>query len=312
MALLSRSRPRDAGPSSGFGGFRRSRGFHSSRTWGESTYEVQRWDRARRAGRRWAIAGAVLGTLAGVVLFAPAVWLAGVVTQVSAGRLLLADAQGTVWSGSAVVVLTGGEGSRDARSLPGRLEWTLRPGLAGAGLALRTQLRHDCCLNGTLGLQTRLGWGRVTVSVQSPPGWTAQWPVAWLAGLGTPFNTMQLGGAMRLTTQDLVVERVQGRLRLEGQADLELRDMSSRLATLPRLGTYRLSLRNNPASAGTSAISLETLDGALRLTGTGTWGAGGLRLRGEAIADENDQQALNNLLNLIGRRDGVRSVISIG
>jgi hypothetical protein len=30
------------------------------------------------------------------------------------------------------------------------------------------------------------------------------------------------------------------------------------------------------------------------------------------VADENDQQALNNLLNLIGRRDGARSVISIG
>jgi general secretion pathway protein N len=304
MALLSRRSPRDAGPSSGFGGFRRSRGFHSSRTWGESTYEVQRWDRARRAGRRWA--------LAGVLLFAPAVWLAGVVERATAGRLLLADAQGTVWSGSAVVVLTGGEGSRDARSLPGRLEWTLRPGLAGGGLGLNTQLRHGCCLNGTLGLQARVGWGRMSLAVQSPPGWTGQWPASWLAGLGTPFNTMQLGGAMRLSTQDLVIESVQGRIRVEGQADLELRDMSSRLATLPRLGTYRLSLRNNPASAGTSALSLETIDGALRLTGTGSWSAAGLRLRGEAMADENDQQALNNLLNLIGRRDGARSVISIG
>jgi general secretion pathway protein N len=191
------------------------------------------------------------------------------------------------------------------------MEWSLRPSMSG-GLGLSTQLRHDCCLNGTVTLLTHLGWGRMAMSVQSPPGWTGQWPAAWLAGLGTPFNTMQLGGAMRLSTQDLVVERVQGRLRVQGQADLELRDLSSRLATLPRLGTYRLSLRNNPANAGTSAVSLETVDGALRLTGTGSWSAGGLRLRGEAIADENDQQALNNLLNLIGRRDGARSVISIG
>jgi general secretion pathway protein N len=310
MALLSRLRRRDAQPSSGFG-FRHSRGFRNSRTWGESTYEVARWDHARRAGRRWAVAGAVIGTLAGLLLFAPAAWLANAVVKLTDGRLVLADAQGTVWSGNAIVVLTGGEGSRDARSLPGRLEWSLRPSMSG-GLGLSTQLRHDCCLNGTVTLLTHLGWGRMAMSVQSPPGWTGQWPAAWLAGLGTPFNTMQLGGAMRLSTQDLVVERVQGRLRVQGQADLELRDLSSRLATLPRLGTYRLSLRNNPANAGTSAVSLETVDGALRLTGTGSWSAGGLRLRGEAIADENDQQALNNLLNLIGRRDGARSVISIG
>lgn len=311
MAFLSRSRRRDAQPSSGFG-FRHSRGFRNSRTWGESTYEVARWDHARRAGRRWAIGGAVIGTLAGLVLFAPAAWLSSVVTKVTDGRLVLADAQGTVWSGNAIVVLTGGEGSRDARSLPGRLEWSLRPSVGGGGAGLRTELRHDCCLNGSVALLTRLGWGRMTMSVQSQPGWTGQWPAALLAGLGTPFNTMQLGGAMRLSTQDLVIERVQGRLRVEGQADLELRDLSSRLATLPRLGTYRLSLRNNPANAGTSALSLETVDGTLRLTGTGSWSASGLRLRGEAIADENDQQALNNLLNLIGRRDGARSVISIG
>ena len=311
MAFLSRLRRRDAQPSSGFG-FRHSRGFRNSRTWGESTYEVARWDHARRAGRRWAIGGAMIGTLAGLVLFAPAAWLSSVVTKVTDGRLVLADAQGTVWSGNAIVVLTGGEGSRDARSLPGRLEWSLRPSVGGGGAGLRTELRHDCCLNGSVALLTRLGWGRMTMSVQSQPGWTGQWPAALLAGLGTPFNTMQLGGAMRLSTQDLVIERVQGRLRVEGQADLELRDLSSRLATLPRLGTYRLSLRNNPANAGTSALSLETVDGTLRLTGTGSWSASGLRLRGEAIADENDQQALNNLLNLIGRRDGARSVISIG
>jgi general secretion pathway protein N len=50
----------------------------------------------------------------------------------------------------------------------------------------------------------------------------------------------------------------------------------------------------------------------LLLNGSGSWGAGGLRLRGEATAAEVDQPALANLLNIIGRRDGARSLISIG
>jgi general secretion pathway protein N len=37
-----------------------------------------------------------------------------------------------------------------------------------------------------------------------------------------------------------------------------------------------------------------------------------LRFRGEATAAEGDEGALDNLLNIIGRRQGARSVISIG
>ncbi len=54
-------RPRDAGVS-------------RASEWGASTYEGLRWERARHAGRRWAICGAVLGGLLGVIAFAPAAW----------------------------------------------------------------------------------------------------------------------------------------------------------------------------------------------------------------------------------------------
>ena len=56
----------------------------------ESTLEVLRWDKVRKAGRRWAWAGAVLGGLTGVVAFAPASWLAHGVSRLSGERLLLA------------------------------------------------------------------------------------------------------------------------------------------------------------------------------------------------------------------------------
>lgn len=277
--------------------------------WGESTLAELSWGKSRGAATRWAVGGAVVGALAALVMFAPAAWLAGAVANATEGRVLLADARGTIWSGSAVAVLTGGPGSRDASSLPGRLEWTLAP--HGLGLALR--MRQACCLNGEVVLRVRPGLGRTTLTLlPTQGGWVAQWPTALLAGMGTPWNTMQLGGTTRLSSPGLTIESVQGRWRLDGRAVLELVGVSSRLTTLDTLGSYRMTLAGDPAHPGTSLLSLSTQQGALQLNGNGTWGSGGVRFRGEAHADAFNEQALSNLLNIIGRRNGARSIISIG
>jgi len=276
--------------------------------WGESTYAELAWDKSRGAAARWALAGAVVGLLAGAIAFAPAAWLASTVASATQQRLLLADARGTVWSGSAVPLLTGGSGSRDASSVPGRIAWTL--GLHGLGLEVR--LRQACCLNGTVALRVRPGWGRMSATLVPPPGWVGQWPSAWLGGLGTPFNTLQLGGAVRLLSPGIHFESVQGRWQVKGRAALEIIGASSRLSTLDALGSYRLTLVGDEANAGTSRLTLDTIEGALQLSGAGTWNASGVRFRGEARAESADEAALTNLLNIIGRRDGARSVISIG
>jgi general secretion pathway protein N len=270
------------------------------------------WVAQARASRRWAVVGATVGALIALVVFAPAHWLAQAVATATQQRVLLANAHGTVWSGDAVLILGAGAGSRDARALPGRIRWTLRP----TGTAVRLALQHDCCLNGEQVLLVHPGFGQVQVSVQAGKAdqgdWVGQWPAAWLVGLGTPWNTLRPGGALRLTTQALSLRWAQGRFAMAGSAGLELRDFSSRLTTLPRLGSYRVTLSGDPAQAGTALVTLETLDGALRLSGTGSWSRGGLRLRGEATATDADRPALNNLLNIIGRRQGARSLLTIG
>jgi general secretion pathway protein N len=276
--------------------------------WSESTYAELSWDKSRSAAARWGVAGVVLGTLVALLAFAPAAWLSGAVASATGQRVLLADARGTLWSGSAVAVLTGGPDSRDATSLPGRLEWTL--GLHGLGLELRA--RHACCLNGTVALRVKPGLGRTTTTLVPQPGWVGQWPSAWLAGLGTPWNTLQLGGAVRLVSPGLTLESVQGRWRMDGRAEVEMLGVSSRLTTLDTLGSYRLTLSGDTAGAGQPQLTLVTQEGALQLSGNGTWGPGGVRFRGEAKSGAADESALTNLLSIIGRRDGARSVISIG
>lgn len=261
---------------------------------------------------RWSLAGVLLGLVVGSVAFAPAAWVAAGVSAASGGRLLLAEARGTVWKGSAIAVLTGGPGSRDASALPGRLAWSLSPRWAG-GPAMALNAEQACCLNGLVTVLLRPGFGGLRIDLlPGAAGRVGQWPGAWLTGLGTPFNTLQLGGQLRLLSPGLSLQSVQGRWRLEGRADLDLVGMSSRLSTLPTLGDYRLSVDATP-DAG-AALRLNTQRGALQLQGDGQWTAAtGLRLRAQAqAATADDEAALGNLLNIIGRRQGARSVISIG
>ena len=254
--------------------------------------------------RAWAVVGSAAGLLAGVLAFAPATWLAGAVAAATDRQLLLADARGSIWSGSARPVLTGGPDSRDAAVLPGRLSWSLQLNAGG----IEVLARQDCCLADTLRLQLHPGLGRLRVSMGPSGGAIGQWPLAWLAGLGTPWNTMQLTGRAQLTSPGLGFESVQGRWRLSGAAEFELHDVASRLSQLAPLGSYRVSLRGGDITT----LTLATVDGPLLLSARGEWAATGLRLRGEARAAAGAEAALGNLLNIIGRRSGALSIISIG
>lgn len=287
--------------------------------WLDSTLEMARWENVRKAGRRWGWWGAALGGIVGFIAYAPASWLAQVIVDLTDRRLLLAESQGTIWHGSAVAVLTGGRGSRDARALPGRLRWSM--GLQGLGIRLTVE--QDCCMPVPVVLLLKPGLQGAAVDVRLRPpgdgksaaplqgaGEIGHWPAAWLGGLGTPWNTLQLGGVLRMSATDLSFEVVQGRMRMKGQAAFALDNVSSRVTTLDRLGSYRLDM--NSDAQGQVQISLSTVDGALQLSGQGGIGASGLRFQGEARAGEAEQGALDNLLNIIGRRTGDRSVITIG
>lgn len=295
MSRLSRRRP-SATPGAGASGF------------ATSTLQEAVWQRSRTASRRWGFWGAAAGALAALVAFAPASWLASWVGQAASERLLLTDAAGSLWAGSAVVVLTGGAGSRDASALPGRLHWQLAPTWGG----LRLKARHACCLNGEQTMHLRVGLNDWRLELPAQTSAVGQWPASWLVGLGTPWNTLQLAGSLRLSSAGMTLQSVQGRMQLSGGIDLDLLGAGSRMSTLDPLGSYRLSLRGKPTSGEAATIVLTTLEGALRLSGEGQWGGAKLRFRGEARAAEGQETSLANLLNIIGRRQGAVSVISIG
>lgn len=253
---------------------------------------------------RWAAGGGGLGLLLAVLLFAPASWLAAAVESASTSHVRLADPRGTVWDGSAQLVLSGGVGSRDQKALPDRLTWRIRPGLGASGL-LSAQLQALCCMAQPWRVSARPQWGGAVVNLADGQ---ARLPALLLAGLGTPWNTLQPEGQLTLSTQSLMIDLNAGRLVLGGQAVLEATAVSSRLSTLKPMGSYRVTV----AGGSAPTLNLETLEGALQLSGSGQWVGSRLRFDGVATAAPEFADALSNLLNIIGRRDGVRSLIKVG
>ena len=60
------------------------------------------------------------------------------------------------------------------------------------------------------------------------------------------------------------------------------------------------------------ALTLDTLEGSLLLQGTGQLHNGHLRFTGEASAAPDAEAALSNLLNILGQRQGSKSILKMG
>jgi general secretion pathway protein N len=243
----------------------------------------------------------VIGLLLATLVHAPARWLTVPLQTAFDERVLFEDPRGTLWNGSARLGLSGGVGSNDAVTLPGRLRWMIRPN----GSGLQVQLQADCCMQQAWQLTVQTGWGGTSVTLADS---LSQWPAHWLTGLGTPWNTVQMEGQLTLATQALVLQWASGRLLLGGRAQLDATQISSRLSTLKPMGSYRIVV----LGGATPSIALDTLEGSLQLSGSGQWVGSKLRFEGLASAAPERLEALSNLLNIIGRRDGARAIIKVG
>ena len=250
---------------------------------------------------RWAVAGVFLGVVLATAAFAPARWLAGWVHSASDGQVSLPDARGTVWSGSSQLMLSGGAGSQGNTAMPGRLDWRLRPGLRGFVLSARA----PCCMAQPLQLSLQLGWGRFTAVVADH---ASNWPAGLLVGLGTPWNTIAAEGNLSVASKGLSLEWAEGRVSMVGGLQIDALEMATRLSTVNPVGSYRVALDGGQMVS----LKVQTLQGSLQLSGSGQWVGGRLRFDGVASAEPQRLDALSNLLNIIGRREGARSIIKVG
>ncbi len=256
--------------------------------------------------RAWlaACAGGALAALATALVLAPAQWAATGVERISGGRVELAEAMGSVWNGSAILVLTAANGSPHSRSsLPDPLSWQLNPWPLLTG-TIELTLRHPAALPEPLVIRIHAG-GETQIFAS-----TLRLPAALLVGLGAPWNTVRPGGVVSLTTDGLHLSRG----RCSGSLSAEWEYASSALTPVSPIGHYRvLTSGQYPGTR----VELQTLAGPLELTGSGTISEGGhLRFEGIArplaAADPATKTQLTGLISLLGRRQDDAAILSFG
>ncbi len=260
----------------------------------------------------WAVVGAVMGGLTALLIHLPAQWLAQALFKATQGQVQLQEAKGSVWQGSGKLVLTGGEGSRDALALPGRIHWQTGMSLNSANLPqFNFNLNAPCCMTQSARLSLQAP-ERLQVWQLQVDDHQSQWPAHLLSGLGAPWNTLEPEGTLRLETKQLRFNLQTQPAWLQGGITLTAENMSSKLSTLKPMGTYQINLGGASAANPLPSLSLTTQSGSLLLSGQGQWQGSRLQFRGEASAVPEHAAALSNLLNIIGRRQGARSLLSLG
>lgn len=222
-----------------------------------------------------------------LIALAPAAWITPQFAKATGGRINLVDPAGSLWRGSATLLLAPGHDREDSTLLPGRIEWRTAfwPLLTGR---LHMRMQHSDAMPGPVTLNaTRTGATLSSGSIAVPAG--------LLAGLGAPFNTLDLQGDVRLSWTDMRVLNQQA----YGQLTVVLTDMASRVSRVKPLGSYRVVF---VAQGPSATLDLVTLGGPLLLDGHGDLQGGRFMFRGTARSTPEARDNLAGLLNLLGRR----------
>lgn len=231
-----------------------------------------------------AVALFVFAFLLTLLITAPASLLDHYLQNATGGRLVLSNAGGTIWSGSATPAL--------------------RP-QTGYALALQP-LRWEVSMLPLLGgkIAVRLQWD---VSPAAPP-----------MGAIVSFDRAELHQARLLLPARIIEEaspalkpaRLHGQLQIQGEkialskngieggVTVDWLQAGSAFSSVDPLGDYRLTL----SGAGDHVrIGLATISGKLLLEGQGSWSvARGLEFRGRAQATPENREALAELLRNLG------------
>lgn len=232
----------------------------------------------------------VAGTLLAMM---PASWIVPQFSKATGGHVNLVDPAGSLWRGSATLMLAAGSDGAGATLLPGRIEWTTAflPLFAGrVHMTMRqTEAMPDAVILDATTHGATITAGQIAV------------PAALLAGLGAPFNTLDFDGDVRLSwTEFRLLNR-----NAYGQVVVTLGDMASRVSRVKPLGSYRVALQAQGSSA---TIDLSTSKGPLLLTGNGSISPGSTAFQGTAKAAPEQRENLAGLLNLLGRHTDTETV----
>jgi general secretion pathway protein N len=237
--------------------------------------------------KRWSLLAIGLGAYAlALVATAPATLVDAGLQRASHGRLRLAEAQGTLWSGS------------------GQIEIRDTGGRTGIAKSLAWRVVPESLLRGHLVCEVELDQSvkrfPVTISLSRIELANADISLpATVLGLGVPkLAPLGLTGDVLIHVASLSIARD----AMEGNATLQWRAAGSTLTPVSPLGNYEVRL---DGEGMTVHAFLRTIEGPLQLDGKGSWTQGGnpAFLAMARVAPQHQQQ-LAPLLRLIAVERG--------
>lgn len=237
----------------------------------------------------WLLAGLLTVSITAIASV-PAAWLVPLIERQTDGRFSLAEVEGSLWQGSAVLGAAAARDEALAPALPGRCSWRISP-LVLLGV-VNIKLENSSVTAQPISI--RGDWSRWEIS----PG-SLNVPADGLSALGAPFNTIQLAGHLRASWPALQVAREGRELRVNGKLQIDLTQVISALSPVKPLGAYRLRIDLQGANA---KLDLQSVSGPLILSGKGEVARGALRFSGEASAQEGEDARLSSLMSLLGQR----------
>jgi len=240
----------------------------------------------------------VLAGLSTLVWQMPASWLGGVLASQTGCRVMLQQATGTIWQGSAALAfseLNATEGGcREPLAVTERFHW--KSTCALSDLSCSTELQFVA-----LDKPQIIQWGlRKTQIVANE----IKLPANVLEGLGNPWSTLRPRGQLGARWTDLVLGGILGGATdnspRSGVIRIIISNLSSPISPVKPLGSYEIS-----ANIGDEGLNwnLSTTSGPLLLRGQGDTKSG-LHFVGEASASLEAQDSLIGLLALLGKREG--------
>jgi general secretion pathway protein N len=228
-------------------------------------------------------AAALIGAL---IVLAPATLIDSRLERASDGRLRLAEAQGSLWSGAGWIEIRDADGGA---GIAKRLAWRVLPwSLLRGHLAAEVELDHAARpFPVTLSL-SRIQIARAAVNL----------PAAAL-GLGMPkLAPLRLTGDVQVDIPQLSF----GRGGMDGDATLQWRAAGSALTPISPLGDYEVRFK---IAGPAMHAALSTLQGPLQLDGKGSWSNGAPpSFLATARVPAQHQEQLSPLLRLIAVERG--------
>ena len=247
------------------------------------------------------IVALLVGIALSVVIWLPASAPTVMVAKITEGRLDFRHERGTVWAGSTELALVKPNKSDDSVSIPGRIHWRWR----WQGWIPELVVNSDCCFSQPVTFKLFLGSEQWQLSMSDVK---MNFPLAILEGLGAPFNTLKPHGDLQIKTRKIKMTLADRMMKISGGAEFEIGSLSSVLSQVKPIGTYTVTAKGQ---GDRISFTLSTRSGDLQLRGSGELRQKTFRFNAEATSSPGYELAMSNLLNVIGRRSGNRSIISM-